>query len=309
MKTIKLLIIPSILTIILGFIVYDDMVSHYSKAPNPKHIIKDIAKIPMLPLDNIIIKDTVFVLSNTFMVISLKEQICYLYQRYNNEPMIYKISSGNPFISQGIETSIGLFTVQSKNPLGISKQFNNAELHNWIGFNVNIGLHGLKTNSYYNSLGVRPSSHGCVRIGREDGADLYKQVKLGTPILVYKDEPALTLAFAPKKNIEMTNYEPIPSDSRKYRKTINNRLNNLYRGLAYVNNKTKLMLDGTTIIKRGGYPIGIHDSIPYKQVIPLPKKWETTVSKIDMSSVNVNYKAMTESNQEWAKSSNKQPNG
>ena len=115
-------------------------------------------------------KDTVYLLGDNYIEIVLKKQRAIL-NRKNDSAIIYKISSGNDKIPKGQETPDGLYTVQSKSPMAISKQFKNAELYHWIGYNGNVGFHGLKGNGYYNTLGIRPSSHGCVRIAREDAED------------------------------------------------------------------------------------------------------------------------------------------
>ncbi|MDP2711154.1 MAG: L,D-transpeptidase/peptidoglycan binding protein [Solirubrobacteraceae bacterium] len=56
----------------------------------------------------------------------------------------------------------------------------NPLIARWIGFNGSVGFHG--TNSA-GSLGTA-ASHGCVRMAPSDVISLYKQVKVGTPVLV-----------------------------------------------------------------------------------------------------------------------------
>lgn len=163
-----------------------------------------------LPLQNTRTKDTIFVMGNSYVEISLKEQLCRLYARDTTKNKTYKISSGTTSLPEGLETPTGLYCVQTKTPLGISRQFNNAELHHWVGFNVNFGIHGLKGEAYYRHLGVRPSSNGCVRISKADAEDLYRKVKLGTPLLVYKEEPAIKLSFIDSNDINMKKMMLIP---------------------------------------------------------------------------------------------------
>ena len=50
----------------------------------------------------------------------------------------------------------------------------------WIGFNGSVGFHGTASAG---SLGTA-ASHGCVRMAPADVIDLYKRVKIGTPVLV-----------------------------------------------------------------------------------------------------------------------------
>jgi hypothetical protein len=215
-------------------------------------------------------KDTIHLLGNEYLEIRLQEQKTYLIRRADTS-IVYRISTGNAAIEKGLSTPAGFFTVQSKSPIAISKQFENAELYNWIGFNGNIGFHGLKKTGYYASLGIRPSSHGCVRIGKESGLDLYKRVRLGTPVIVYQNKPALEMVFStirefdPSEDILLNNY-PMAN-----RKLFARRLNNISNGLALRYNNGRLFLDGRTILKPGGYVIGSDSSLPNKQKKPLVK--------------------------------------
>jgi hypothetical protein len=278
----QLLAIPIIVTIFCVFWAYEDM-SGAGGGVDWRHFMEANSGVAALPLDNVIVKDTVGVAGNSYIVIDLGEQLCRLYLRDSSNPKEYKISSGNPNIPKGVETTTGLFTVQTKNPKGKSRQFEDAELINWVGFNVNIGLHGLATNGYYHTLGVRPSSHGCVRISREDGKELFNNVTFGTPVLVYKTEPAVALAFTDTNDIY--EYEVLPSDSRAFKKIMRQRQRNLYEGLAYVANHNKLLLDGSTIIRWGGYPIGSADSISYRQEFAVASVAANRVVAIDKSDV------------------------
>ena len=219
-------------------------------------------------LEYLPIKDTIYVLGDSYIELSLKSQTATLYLR-NDSILSFKISSGTDRIKKGLKTPPGLFTVQSKSPMAVSKQFEDAELFNWIGFNGNIGFHGLKGNSYYWRLGSYPSSHGCVRISREDGKKLYDKVKIGTPVFVFEDEPAITLSFA-EKNQYNPNLDYIFKQRSYYQnKIIKERLKNLYFGLALRNNVEKLFLDGTTSLKPGGYDIGLAEKIAKRQKRPL----------------------------------------
>lgn len=221
-----------------------------------------------VPLQYERVKDTFYVLGDSYIEISLDKQIAYLSLR-SGEKLEYKISSGNPNISKGISTTEGIFTVQSKSQKAISKQFNNAELHYWIGFNGNIGFHGLSGNGYYGFLGSRPSSHGCVRIGREDGKDLYSKVTRGTPVMVYHSKPARALAFADWAMYSNSNSILISKDGRDYNSLIQRRLDNLYNGDVYIKNKQKIFFDGTTILRYSRFKSGDSDKIAEKHKLPL----------------------------------------
>jgi lipoprotein-anchoring transpeptidase ErfK/SrfK len=57
---------------------------------------------------------------------------------------------------------------------------NNPLVARWIGFNGSVGFHGTASAG---SLGSA-ASHGCIRMAPSDVIDLYKRVKVGTPVLV-----------------------------------------------------------------------------------------------------------------------------
>lgn len=224
------------------------------------------------------VRDSVYVLSSNYIEIDLSKQLAYLISR-QHDTIIYKISSGNAFISQGIETTTGIFTVQSKSEKAISKQFNDAELFYWIGFNGNIGFHGLKGNGYYGYLGKRPSSHGCVRISREDGKDIYKRVKRGTPVLVHKGNPARVFTFADSSLLVSNSAVLLSSLNSFDRKNIDRRLDNLYNGKAHILNNRQLILDGTSVIRGYRISVGESEKIAATQEIPIHTFKPTVATK------------------------------
>ncbi len=213
-------------------------------------------------------QDTVYVLGDTYIEVCIKKQQAFLFQR-NDTVFKFRISSGTSRIKEGLDTPPGLFTVQNKSPLAISKQFNNAELFNWIGFRGNIGFHGLKGSGYYGHLGFRPSSHGCIRISREDGDFLYKKVKVGTPVLVYVNEPAVKLNFANPADFDFTTDEIIDRSDNYFKNLMNFRINNLYSGSAYRLNQGSIFIDGNVVLRLGGLPIGEKSKIAKYQKFPV----------------------------------------
>lgn len=208
-------------------------------------------------------RDTIFVLDSTFIIIDLKEQMAYLNRR-NDTTISYKISSGSDKFLKGINTPTGLFTVQNKTPLAVSRQFNNAELLHWVGFKGNVGFHGLKTSGYYSHLGKRPSSHGCVRIARHDGEDLYNRIKRGTPVMVIDTAPARILAFAEPMKINPERDILLKNNDQWHRSIMDIRMKNLLSGKG-LDNYRRVILDGNTILKPHGFEIGIANHIPKVQ--------------------------------------------
>lgn len=147
------------------------------------------------------LKDTLHYLGNEYIEVNLSKQVAFYVTR-DGEMDTVKISSGNKFVREAIATPVGLYAVQNKAPVQISRQFENTEMLNWIGFNGNIGFHALKKTGYYAHLGRRPSSHGCVRISNEDGVRLFKKVRIGIPVLVYYKEPVYVIRFASWKEFD-----------------------------------------------------------------------------------------------------------
>lgn len=209
-------------------------------------------------------KDTFYVLGDNFIELNLDEQIAIL-RRRGDTSITYKISSGNEKIHKGMKTTEGIFTVQSKCPLAHSRQFNNAALWYWIGFNYNIGFHGLAGSSYHRHLGVRPSSHGCVRISREDGKDLYKKIQIGTPVIVYEGESARVLAFAEKSDYKPGRGILLMKNSKFQKEFIRQRLADFYSGEANAHCGTKIFFDGETQLRNGGFDCGEAGKIAFRQ--------------------------------------------
>ncbi len=265
-KKTKNIILPLILAAILFIGFTQDKANKIPEIALPDE--EELGKRHPIPLLFSPVKDTIYVLGDEYIEICLKTQTAKLVQR-NGNSFEYKISSGNPFISQGIETTTGVFTVQSKSPKAISKQFNNAELFWWVGFNGNIGFHGLAGNGYYHHLGVRSSSHGCVRISREDGKDLYEKVRVGTPVMVYKSEPARIFAFADFDDYAKSPSAILLNDDASIRRFLNNRLDNLYQGKAHTKNKTRVFIDGATKLRQLKISEGDFAKVSIIQEVPI----------------------------------------
>ncbi|MES2766851.1 MAG: L,D-transpeptidase [Bacteroidota bacterium] len=220
--------------------------------------------IPLDQLSYVSVHDTVYVLGDKYIEISLKEQKARL--RYRDGKVTeFKISSGNKFISEGMETPTGIFAVQGKMEMAKSKQFKDAKLHWWVGFNGNIGFHGLDGSGYYWNLGNRPSSHGCVRIAREDGKKLFKSVEKGTPVIVFKNHPARILAFADSTQYNSARDIKLASRGGEQTKMLKARMKNLYTGKHFVANTSKVFLDGKTPLWMYGFEAGEQEKVPSKQ--------------------------------------------
>lgn len=240
-------IIPLMIALSISAIAYFNDGIHYSAEWSND---RDILFLYSKP------KDTIHLLGSSYIMISLKKQTATVFLRDSEDSSVYKVSTGAAWISQGMSTPEGLFTVQSKSVKAVSKQFNNASLLSWVGFNGNIGFHGLDGSGYYHHLGVRPSSHGCVRISREDGKSLFKQVRLGTPVLVYKEEPSMVFAFSSLADFRTGQDILLDRKTVQTYRMMKARIDALYEGDYYKIADSKIFMNGTSVIRDRGFAIG-----------------------------------------------------
>lgn len=187
------------------------------------------------------IKDTLYYLGDDYIEVNLASQLAFLITREGITDTV-KISSGNKNIPKGIETPTGLFAVQNKTPIQISRQFENTEMLNWIGINGNIGFHGLKQTGYYRSLGRRPTSHGCIRMANEDGIRWYKKIRIGIPVLVYHSKPMRVIKFSSLLDFEPNKDLLIRTGNKTLYNLLNKRLDNILEGKHFRQNVGKIYL-------------------------------------------------------------------
>jgi len=227
--------------------------------------------------------DTIHLLGDEYIEILLRRQLALLHRR-NDSTLTYRISTGNKYIPKGMATPPGFFTIQTMLEVATSRQFNNAKLFYWLGFNGNIGFHGLSSTGYYSNLGRRPSSHGCVRIARNAGKSLYRKVHRGTPVVVYKDKPAICVAFSDYSDFDPEYDFFLSADSRLNNSIMKTRLHYLYKGLALTYNNGRVFLDGKTMMRPRGFVIGDVSKVPEKQKPPI-YHWRTLCYPVDKSKV------------------------
>jgi L,D-transpeptidase catalytic domain len=211
--------------------------------------------------------DTVYVLGDRFIDVDLRLQQLKLRYR-SGDSLVIPISTGDASIEGAIATPTGIFSVQAKTPEALSRQFGNTKMLWWIGFNYNVGFHGLEVNGYYRHLGKRPSSHGCVRTGREDVKKLYDLVGTGTPVIVYDREPARILAFADTATFDTTSAFVLGSRTRLLAQRMDERLRLLYNGRRFVEQAFSLYVSPGVQLRPGGYATGERDSLLHSQVRP-----------------------------------------
>ncbi|MHC1737398.1 MAG: L,D-transpeptidase [Ignavibacteriaceae bacterium] len=222
------------------------------------------------------LRDTLFTSKNSYIVIDLKTQMAQLHRR-DSGVYIFPVSSGNPRLIKGEKTREGLFTIKSKMPQWNSRQFDMTLMLNWMGFNYGIGFHALATTGYYSYLGKRPSSHGCVRISRDDAKKLYAVVEFGTPVFVHNGEYSIWIGFT-REGEEYTTYsaDVLPL-------LLKERSSALYAGEYYLQVHESILLGDD--IPHKGIPVVSGGKVPVVQKIP-EAEMKIIPTIIDLSYVN-----------------------
>jgi hypothetical protein len=204
------------------------------------------------------IKDTVYTDKDCWLELRIDQQM--LYQHWRDGKLTkYPISTGNKFLDRSIESRPGLFAIFVKEERHESSQYNNAEMFFFMPFNMGIGFHSLNGTGYYGNLGVRPSSHGCIRMRHEDVKKLFKDCPLGTFVIAHRGYSARTVGFAPK---DFVNPEEYSKD--EYKKMLSENLANILDGNFYTRERKFFVVDPKVIPVSGVY-ISYDKKIPEKQ--------------------------------------------
>lgn len=222
------------------------------------------------------LRDTLFTHKSSFIIVNLKSQTAQLFHR-DSAVFDFKISSGNERLFKGQKTKEGLFTIKSKMPKWHSRQFDMTLMLNWMGFNYGIGFHALATSSYYNYLGKKPSSHGCLRISREDAKKIYDLVEIGTPVMVHNGEYSLWIGFT------RDDQKYISYPAKVLPEILNYRSEALYSGDYFL-----LVHDAILIgddIPHKGLPVGGGKTVPRSQKI-VDVEFRIIPTIIDMTYIN-----------------------
>ncbi|MEO6695031.1 MAG: L,D-transpeptidase [Ignavibacteria bacterium] len=208
------------------------------------------------------LKDTVYTDKNCWLELRIDKQM--LYQHWRDGSITeYPISSGNKFGDpEALESRPGLFAIFVKTEHHISSQFSAANMYHFMPFNQGIGFHSIDGKGYYGHLGVRPSSHGCIRMKHEDAKKLYSECDYGTLVLATRGYSARAVAFAPEG---FKNERVYTKD--EYKNMLASNLYNLLNGRYYIEKKEKFVVDPKVIPVSGVYS-GYDRTIPEKQIIP-----------------------------------------
>jgi len=204
------------------------------------------------------LKDTVYTDKDCWLELRIDQQMLYQHWR-DGKVEKYPISSGNKYQARAIESRPGLFAIFSKEEHHESSQYNNAEMFYFMPFNQGIGFHSLNGTGYYGNLGVRPSSHGCIRMRHEDVKKVFRECPLGTLVLANRGYTARVVGFAPKG---YESKDSLSKDEEKYLLAEN--LYNVLEGNYFVSERKFFVVNPKTIPVSGVY-MGYDAKLPEKQ--------------------------------------------
>ena len=238
----------------------------YKFIPEPVAEKKPVYKFnPQVRYDFSKLRDTLFTLSNYIIEVNLATQQGKLRSK-DGWIKEFPVSSGTDKVEKGVKTNEGLFVIHSKSPKLYSIQFDSTIMLNWMGFNYGIGFHALEGKSYYKYLGKKNVSHGCLRISREDAAEIYKLIERGTPVLVHSDNSAIYVEFGDYKEI----YKYYSYNELK--KILPDRLNKLYDGEYLISDNPKILIDDENL-SHSGLALGDISKIPNRQIMMPTAFW------------------------------------
>lgn len=113
--------------------------------------------------------------NNLAVFIDINDKTLEVFNVDSNEVLRkYRIASGKP----STPSPIGNWKIIGKAKWG--KGFGTR----WMGLNIPWGKFGIHGTNEPNSIGWA-SSHGCIRMKNKDAEDLYKLIKVGTPVTIW----------------------------------------------------------------------------------------------------------------------------
>lgn len=255
----------NLLIIIIAFFTLLIILTEYSQSREDDKVSTNSMEEPCL-FPNLRTKlnvlDTVYTNKNNFIEVRLDLQKVFLHKK-NSVTDTFLCSTGTDVVQDGIKTKPGIFTVKNKLQILISKQFNDTKCLSWIGFNYGIGFHALESHGYYWSLGKRSSSHGCIRLSKEDAKKLFDEVTIGTPVIVHSANNARVVSFLPEHYSYDTTYT-----KKELLYTLRNRLSLLYKD-QYFSQKNIVVVLNDKFITHDGIDIGDKSKVPLEQHIPV----------------------------------------
>lgn len=207
------------------------------------------------------VKDTVYTDKDMWLEVRVDKQHVYEHWR-DGRVVSFPVSSGNKLIHQAVEARPGLFAIFYRNEHHKSTQFDDASLYHFQTFNQGIGFHALDGTGYYHNLGVRPSSHGCIRMSHADAKQLYKDAEMGTLVIAHTGNSKRTVAFAPKGYKQEKQYT-----KDEYKEMLAKNLYNVLNGNYFIEEREFFVVDPKSIPAWGVYN-GYDAVLPERQKSP-----------------------------------------
>lgn len=231
------------------------------------------------------LKDTVYTDKENWLELRIDQQMLYQHWR-DGRTEKYPVSSGNNKGGdpEALESRPGLFAIFVKEEHHKSTQFNSANMYHFMPFNQGIGFHSIDGTGYYANLGVRPSSHGCIRMKHKDAEKLFSETPLGTLVLASKGYSARVVAFAPKDFVNRGEYT-----KDDYKRMLAENLYNILNGRYYLEEREKFVVDPKVIPVSGVYT-SYDVQIPKNQIVP--RSYVTVYLDRDKLFVNNNRKIL-----------------
>ncbi|HRJ98252.1 MAG TPA: L,D-transpeptidase [Ignavibacteria bacterium] len=208
------------------------------------------------------LKDTVYTDKDCWLELRIDKQMLYQHMR-DGRVISYPVSTGQKNNDPtSLESRPGLFAIFHKVEHHQSSQFNSANMYNFMPFNQGIGFHSIDGKAYYAYLGVRPSSHGCVRMKHDDVKKLFRECPLGTLVLASKGYSARTVAFAPENFVNNKEYT-----KEETRLMLAENLYNILNGNYYKYERERFVINPKFIPVSGIYT-SYDKKIPERQNLP-----------------------------------------
>lgn len=225
------------------------------------------------------IKDTVYTDKDCWLELRIDQQMLYQHWR-SGKVEKYPVSTGNKYLSRSVESRPGLFAIFHKNAHHQSTQYNGADMYHFMPFNQGIGFHSLNGTGYYGSLGVAPSSHGCIRMRHNDVAKIFRECDLGTLVLAHSGYTARTVGFAPEGYENEVEYS-----KEELQEMLAENLYNILEGNYYVTSRKFFIIDPKIIPVSGVY-ISYNRRIPTKQKFPITTYYiETLADRLSQTKI------------------------
>lgn len=124
-------------------------------------------------------------IGSTYLEIDLTNQRLVFYQK--GTPIVdTPIVSGNPDI-EGCGTPTGCYALDAKeSPAVLTGEDYEANVTYWMPFAGNVGIHDASWRSEFGgNLYLWEGSHGCVNVPYDKAAEIYANIEVGMPVVVY----------------------------------------------------------------------------------------------------------------------------